>query len=260
MLATIGFGLLILAVIIQVTFLIKKAKGPDPFSHFVLLASAIIFFWEFIDRSIRIHFVAVTNVYETMVLYAGLIALLLFVYRLISKERTFPYLLFGGTVVAIVLMAVSSSPLTSKDVLPPIPALQSYWLVLHVTTAMIGESFFVVGFVAAILYLATKNEDKKIKLDRLMYVSVVIGYLFFTAGGLIFASIWAQTAWGRYWGWDPKETWSLITWLTYTAYLHSRFVRRLRGKITAILLIIGFLFTLFTIFGVNYLLSGLHSY
>lgn len=258
--STIGFGLLILAIVIQIIFLIRKTKRPDPISHFVMLLASILFFGAFIERSIRINFVAVTNTYETLVLYAGLIAMLLFIYRLIAKERTFPYVVFGGTVVAIVIMAISSSPLTSKEALAPVPALQSHWLVLHVTTAMIGEAFFVVGFVTAILYLATKNDEKKSSLDRLMYISTFIGYILFSAGGLIFAAIWAKVAWGRYWGWDPKETWSLITWITYTAYLHTRLVRKLRGRISAILVITGFIFTMFTIFGVNYILSGLHSY
>ncbi len=72
--------------------------------------------------------------------------------------------------------------------------------------------------------------------------------------------MWAQAAWGAYWSWDPKETWALITWLTYTAYLHTRLVPGLRGKASATLSIVGFAFTIFTFFGVNFLLSGLHSY
>ncbi len=82
----------------------------------------------------------------------------------------------------------------------------------------------------------------------------------FTAGALIFGAIWAQHAWGSYWSWDPKETWALITWIIYTGYLHTRFVKKMRGKGSAVISIIGFVFTIFTFFGVNYLLSGLHSY
>jgi cytochrome c-type biogenesis protein CcsB len=116
-----------------------------------------------------------------------------------------------------------------------------------------------VSFVAAIVYLATKDEARRAGADRIIYTTIGIGYPIFTAGALIFGAVWAETAWGRWWGWDPKETWAFITWLVYTAYLHTRLVKRLR-KHGATLAIIGFVFTIFTFFGVNFLLSGLHSY
>ena len=171
-----------------------------------------------------------------------------------------PFVMFGATFVCLVLLILSSSPLAPKDIQPPIPALQSYWLVLHVTFSFIGEAFFVVSFVAAVAFLATRNEDRRADMDRLITTSIGIGYPVFTAGALIFGAIWAETAWGSWWSWDPKEIWALITWLIYTAYLHTRLVRRMRGRISAVLVIAGFLATLFTFFGVNFLLSGLHSY
>jgi cytochrome c-type biogenesis protein CcsB len=97
-------------------------------------------------------------------------------------------------------------------------------------------------------------------MDRLVATSIGIGYPIFSAGALVFGAIWAETAWGAWWSWDPKETWALITWLIYTAYLHTRLVKGMRGRTSAILAIVGFLATVFTFFGVNYLLSGLHSY
>ena len=93
-----------------------------------------------------------------------------------------------------------------------------------------------------------------------MYTSIAIGYPIFVAGAIIFGAIWAKTAWGNYWSWDPKETWALITALIYTVYLHTRIIKKMRGKISAVLSIIGFAFTLFTFLGVNYLIPGLHSY
>jgi cytochrome c-type biogenesis protein CcsB len=95
-------------------------------------------------------------------------------------------------------------------------------------------------------------------LDELTYQMVMFGYLFLTIG-IITGAVWANSAWGRYWGWDPKETWSLITWLIYSILLHARFMRRWQGSRIAVLSIIGFLAVLFTYFGVN-LLPGLHSY
>ncbi len=260
MISTIAFILLILSLVIQIIFLMKKSGTPDPISHFSLLASSLLLFANTIVRSIKINFIALTNTFESLLFLSGAIALVLFIYRIKNREKAIPFMLFGGTITAIILLAIASSPILSKEILPPIPALQSYWLVLHVSFAFIGEAFFAFAFVAAIYYLIIRNEEKMKNTDRIIYTSIAIGYPIFTAGGLIFGAIWAQYAWGRYWSWDPKETWSLITWFIYTGYLHTRFVKKWRGKMTAILSIVGFVFTMFTFFGVNYLLSGLHSY
>jgi ABC-type transport system involved in cytochrome c biogenesis permease subunit len=257
-LGTIAFALLIASAAIQAVFLLRPQRRPA--SLILLLASAVLLLAITAQRSIQIRFPAVTNTYESLLFFAAVIALVLVVYRLTAREKTIPFVLFGGTIVAVAMLAIASSPVAAKEVVPPIPALQSYWLVAHVTLAFIGESFFVVAFISSIYYLATKDEEKKKRLDRLTYTSIGIGYPIFTTGALIFGAIWAETAWGNYWSWDPKETWALITWLVYTAYLHSRFVKRLRGRVSAILSVVGFVFTLFTFFGVNYLLAGLHSY
>ena len=97
-------------------------------------------------------------------------------------------------------------------------------------------------------------------LDEITYKSIAIGFPIFTLGGLIFGAIWADQAWGTYWGWDPKETWSLITWFVYAFFLHSRLLRGWRGKKVAIVAVIGFVAVIFTYLGVNLLLSGLHAY
>jgi cytochrome c-type biogenesis protein CcsB len=97
-------------------------------------------------------------------------------------------------------------------------------------------------------------------LDEITYKSIAIGFPIFTLGGLIFGAIWADQAWGVYWSWDPKETWSLITWFIYAFYLHGRMIRGWRGKRVAIVALIGFVAVIFTYLGVNLLLSGLHSY
>lgn len=97
-------------------------------------------------------------------------------------------------------------------------------------------------------------------LDEITYKSIAIGFPLFTIGGLLMGAIWANSAWGKYWTWDPKETWSLITWFVYALYLHARFVAGWRGKRVAILAVIGFIAVIFTYLGVNLVLSGLHSY
>jgi cytochrome c-type biogenesis protein CcsB len=97
-------------------------------------------------------------------------------------------------------------------------------------------------------------------LDEITYRSIATGFPIFTLGGLIFGAIWADQAWGVYWSWDPKETWSLITWFIYAFYLHSRMIRGWRGKKVAVVAVIGFMAVIFTYLGVNLLLSGLHAY
>lgn len=260
MTTTIAFALLVLAVIVQVVFLLTRKKTVDPFSHYIVFAASLLLLATIIVRSVQIRFVAVTNTFESLVFFAAAIGLVLFVYRLWAKEKTVQFIQFGASIIAVILLAVASSPIAPKEVLPPIPALQSYWLVLHVTCAFIGEAFFVISFVAAILYLLTKDKEGQKNLDRIIYTTIGIGYPIYTGGALIFGAIWAQAAWGRYWGWDPKETWALVTWLTYTVYLHTRLVRKLRGKFSAWVAVAGFVFTIFTFFGVNFLLYGLHSY
>lgn len=260
MMPTIAFFLLGAAAAIQIFFLLKKTDKPDPLSHYFLLIGSLLLLATNVQRSIQINFVAVTNTFESLVFFSGVIALLLFLYRIQKKWKVLQFVVFGSTIIALILLAIASSPIAPRDIQPPIPALQSMWLVLHVTFSFIGESFFAMSFITAIYYLVIKDEEKKLDADRLTYTAIAIGYPIYTAGALIFGAIWAESAWGSYWSWDPKETWALITWLVYTAYLHSRLVKSLRGKISAILAVIGFLFTIFTFFGVNFVLSGLHSY
>lgn len=258
--STIAFILLIVALVVQVVFLLRRDRRLDPVSHYILLAACLLLFANIIERSVKIKFVAITNTFESLVFFSGAIALVVFIYRMRNGERTLPFIMFGGTLAAIILLSLTSSPIADQTLAPPIPALQSYWLVLHVTFSFIGEAFFALAFVAAIYFLVVKDEERRKRADRIIYTSVAIGFPIFTAGALIFGAIWAQYAWGRYWTWDPKETWALITWFVYTGYLHARLVKQWRGKMTAILAIVGFVFTIFTFFGVNYLLSGLHSY
>jgi len=263
MIATIAFFVLIVALIIQVVFVIKGESALDPVSHYLLLAVALLLFSITVYRSLTIKFVAITNTFESLVFFSGVICLILFIYRLRAGKKAIELLIFGATVIAFIFLAIASSPIAPKKIAPPIPALKSYWLVLHVSFSFIGESFFALSFVTAVYYLAAgrrKNADRQDILDKLTANFIAIGYPIFTAGALIFGAIWARYAWGSFWSWDPKETWALITWLVYTAYLHARFIGKLRGRFSAVIAIVGFLFTVFTFFGVNFILSGLHSY
>jgi cytochrome c-type biogenesis protein CcsB len=123
--------------------------------------------------------------------------------------------------------------------------------------------YSVIGGLVTIIasYFTSKSiKDFKTKaFEEISYKSVAVGFPFLTAG-IITGAIWANSAWGTYWSWDPKETWSLITWFIYAAFLHSRYTQGWRGKKMAVISIIGFLFVIFTYWGVNFLLAGLHSY
>ena len=198
-----------------------------------------------------------TNMYESLSFLAWATVLALIILdRKLRIPRVAPYLML----IVVALVALASSPLMPKDAAPLVPALQSYWLWLHVSVTLLGEAFFAVAFVASLLYLAADTEEKKERLDALSYRAVAVGFPLFTLGGLVFGMVWAYKAWGTYWSWDPKEVWSLITWFVFALYLHTRIVMGWKGKRSALIAIIGFLAALFTYFGVNYLLSGLHSY
>jgi len=155
------------------------------------------------------------------------------------------------------------------------PALKSKWLTFHVVTAMFSYGAFAISFGLGIMYLLKIGEEGKGKksnphgiisrfpaldiIDELSYK--VIGFAFpLLTLCIITGAIWANYAWGTYWSWDPKETWSLITWIIYAAYLHARLMYGWKGKRAAWMTIFGFVAVLFTFFGVNYFLPGLHSY
>ena len=208
-----------------------------------------------------------TNMYESVSFLAWSSAL---AYVLVEGRfrirKAGPYVLL----IVVALMAVASSPLMPKTATPLVPALQSYWLWLHVSVTLLGEAFFAVAFVTSLLFLRADARSRKdsgrewaglaAKYDEVSYRAIAAGFPLFTLGGLVFGMIWAYRAWGSYWSWDPKEVWSLITWLVFALYLHTRIVMGWKGRRSALIAVLGFLAALFTYFGVNYLLSGLHSY
>lgn len=165
------------------------------------------------------------------------------------------------------LMLYSSSQNRGMNAL--MPALNSGWLVYHVSTVIVAYSAFCVAFVISLVFLLRdrikpgnfwdRHIPEKDMLDLYSYRASQLGLVFLTVT-IILGALWAEQAWGNYWTWDPKETWSLITWLIYAMYLHLRMGRGLKGKVAAIFAVIGFICVLFTYIGVNTLLPGLHSY
>ena len=176
--------------------------------------------------------------------------------------------------VAVVVLYTESAQL--------VPALKSYWLWIHVSAAIISSGFFTVGSVASALFLVTDRHDRRMtagqvigtgglldrlaerlpssaSLDRVAYQMIAVAFpLWFFA--IVAGAIWAEGAWGRYWGWDPKETWAFITLVIYAAYLHARSTAGWRGRPAAIVALVGFAAFLFSYIGVNIFFFGLHSY
>jgi len=211
--------------------------------------------------------IPVTNLYESLVFFAWSVNLFYLIVERKYRNRT-----FGAFVMPIAFFTMLFAVYNDSSIQPLVPALQSYWLPAHVITCFVGYAAFAVSAGVALMYLLkSKQEAAKINtgvvgllpackvLDDIVYRAIIWGFPFLTAG-IITGAAWANYAWGTYWSWDPKETWSLIVWLVYAAFLHARVTRGWHGKRAAILSIVGFLATIMCYLGVNLVLSGLHSY
>ncbi|MGB8021622.1 MAG: c-type cytochrome biogenesis protein CcsB, partial [Candidatus Nanopelagicales bacterium] len=206
------------------------------------------------------------------------------VFLLVSLRRDVRWLGLPVTMASLVNLGVAVL-LLYNDSPQLVPALKSYWLVIHVAAAIIAGGAFTVGAAATALYLvadraerdAAAPEHRRARagsrvaasiarrlpepatLDWLAYRVNAFSFPLWTFA-VIAGSIWAEDAWGRYWGWDPKETWAFITWLVYAGYLHARATAGWRGRKAALVGLVGFAAFLINFFGVNLFAGGLHSY
>ncbi len=227
----------------------------------------LIFRW-IESHQLDIGHVPLSNLYESLIFFSWATVLLYMIVEWRTRNRS-----IGTFVTPLAFLALayaSFSDNIQSSIQPLVPALQSNWLTAHVITCFFAYASFAISFGLSLMYLFKRLDTPEGRnsflkliprpglLDDLCYQMVVIGFLMLTLG-IITGSVWAHSAWGRYWGWDPKEVWSLITWFVYAAFLHSRLISGWKGKRLAILSIIGFACVLFTYFGVNYL-AGLHSY
>jgi cytochrome c-type biogenesis protein CcsB len=223
--------------------------------------------------SMGIGHAPLSNMYESLVFFAwSLIVLYLFL------EFKFKNRLIGAFVVPFAFMGMAYGSYASefsREITPLIPALQSNWLIAHVIACFIGYAAFAMACGLGIMYLLKARSQEQSggkdpnglmatlpalrQIDDLTHKTILFGFLWLSAG-IITGAIWANSAWGTYWSWDPKETWSIITWFVYGATLHARFTKGWAGKRIAWLAIIGLISVIFTYYGVNFLLSGLHSY
>ncbi|HML79039.1 c-type cytochrome biogenesis protein CcsB [Geobacter sulfurreducens] len=211
-----------------------------------------------------------SNLYESVVFFSWTIVL---IYVLLDLK--YRYRVIGAFVMPFALMGMAWAQLgLHSGIEPLVPALQSNWLLYHVITCFLGYAAFAVACGISIMYLIREKHERSTPgneqsivatfpgsriLDDLNYKSIMIGFPLLTLG-IVTGAAWANYAWGTYWSWDPKETWSLIVWFIYAAFLHARITRGWAGRRAAWLSIIGFVATIFCYLGVNLLLSGLHSY
>ncbi|HAJ70982.1 MAG TPA: c-type cytochrome biogenesis protein CcsB [Methylophilaceae bacterium] len=209
--------------------------------------------------------IPISNLYEVFILFCLITALLYLHY-----EDKFNTKQLGGFVLLVINAAVGFILWYRFDrgadaIQPLVPALQSYWMKIHVPANFIGYGSFSLAAMVAAAYLLAKRGILASRLpsleilDDVMYKSIAVGFAFFTIATIL-GAMWAAEAWGGYWSWDPKETWALIVWLNYAAWLHLRMVKGLRGRVLAWWALIGLLVTTFAFLGVNMFLSGLHSY
>jgi len=200
-----------------------------------------------------------TNFYESLIFFAWCISLILIIMK---KSFRLPILTMFASITSLTFMGYASlSTSVDRAIQPLIPALQSNWLHIHVFTCFIAYAAFALSFFSGLFSLLPRGSllPSKEVLDETNYRSVMVGFPMLTAG-IMTGAVWAHYAWGSYWSWDPKETWSLITWIVYALFLHARFVKGWQGRRMALLSVIGFMSVIFTYFGVNFILSGLHSY
>ena len=214
---------------------------------------------------VDIGHIPISNLYEVFILFCMITALFYLYYEQHYATRQlgpFVLLVISAAVGFLLWYTISRE---ASEIQPLVPALQSWWMKIHVPANFIGYGTFSLAAMVSAAYLL-KSSDLLVDrlpslevLDDVMYKAIAVGFAFFTIATIL-GALWAAEAWGGYWSWDPKETWALIVWLNYAAWLHMRLMKGLRGRVAAWWALVGLLVTTFAFLGVNMFLSGLHSY
>lgn len=269
----ISMGIYVLCFLFYLIFSTIRNWVIGTISTSLLIIGLIIHSGGLVLRWVETHrtgygYIPLSNMYESLIFFSWTIILIYLIIEFKYQEKIIGVFVTPFAFLAIALTSII--PNINPTITPLVPALQSNWLTIHVTTCFFGYASFAVSFGISILYLIQARNELKMGgsskwlpstriLDEINYKSILIGFPMLTLG-IITGAAWANYAWGSYWSWDPKETWSLITWFIYAAFLHARLTKDWKGRRTALLSILGFIFVLFTYFGVNYIISGLHSY
>ena len=227
-----------------------------------------------VTRGLAVHRVPWGDMYE-FVISVSCVAVLFFL-GLMIKYRPYHLGLFFLAPIVIIMGLAQTVIYTPAG--PLVPALNSYWLAIHVTAMTLASGTFMVAAVLAVVYLFAERHTRRVaaglssrygevfrllpsaeRLDQIAYRTVVFAFPIWTFG-IMAGAIWADEAWGRYWGWDPTETWAFITWVVYACFLHARVTAGWRGRRAAIIQLVGFGCLLFNLLGVSLFITGLHSY
>ena len=294
------FAILLIAMIsywINLSFFNKNNFFSNIGKICTLLANGILFF-VLASRWIISGYFPLSNLYESLLFLTWLLLTLYFYVEFQTKSK-----LIGAILIPVAVLINGFSNLTLSPEMqkasPLVPALQSNWLMMHVSMMLLSYATLIIGSLLCILFLVisqskeidlkqitnsttslysimldyyeTKlfssqnnlSELRKLKLlqslDYWGYRIIGLGFPFLTIG-IISGGVWANEAWGSYWSWDPKETWALITWIVFATYLHARITKGWEGRKTAILGSVGFFVIWICYLGVNFLGKGLHSY
>ncbi len=256
-----------LAMAAYLVFFFSQKKPVRRTARMIFFSAATIHTLNILARYVEAGHTPITSQHEAVSFFAWSVAwcYLSFRWRYTVKN-------FGTFVSAMVFILMVFSSLASRRIMPLVPALQSWWLPVHASISLVADGFLALACIGSIMYLLQEREIKNKRfglfysrlpsldsLDKLNQHCLSVGFPLLTLG-IITGSLWAKQAWGAYWHWDPKETWSLITWFLYAAVVHQRFTVGWRGRRVAVLTIIAFVAVLFTLWGVTFLLKGVHTY
>ncbi len=248
-------------------FFVSQKKRMRDAARLLLVLSGVLQTLYILSRYQLAGHTPITSQHEAVVFFAWATtwAYLSFRWRYSVKN-------FGAFVSLLIFLLLVISALSSREVSQLLPALQSWWLPVHAGVSLLAYGFLSLAFCGGLMYLLQERELKSKRfgyffqrlpsldaLDQLNSHCLTAGFVFLTLG-IVTGSIWARQAWGTYWQWDPKETWSLITWFIYLLQIHQRFTVGWRGKRASVMAIFGFAAVVFTLWGVTYLLGGVHSY
>lgn len=267
MLFKITLGLYFLATLTYLTCLYKQRPFLNRTASALLAGGFLTHSLELFSQYLDLGQAPVTNLPQSLSFFSWT---LVAIYLLLQLR--YQVIVLGSFLTPLALISILIAAALPSSTEPLDPVLRSYWFPIHVTSAFLGNGFFGLAFCSGIMYLLQEHQVKGKRmgffyhrlpslriLDEMNYRCLTLGFPLLTLG-IISGSVWAEYAWGSYWNWDPKQTWSLITWLVYAALLHGRLTFGWRGRRAAILSILGFSIMLFTFVGVNLILKGAHNF
>lgn len=261
---TAAMVLYLISMVLYFIFFVMKKEKAGRIGDWTMAAAFVVHSAAMLTRGIGAGRLPLTNQYEFATSFAWGICLcyLMFLWR-------YKFRALGTFVTPVIFLIIGYAAMQSREVRELMPALRSNWLGIHVSSAIISYGAFGVSFAVSLIFLLRRGMEgnsfwrehipEPERLDLISYRAVSLGFLFLSFV-IVSGAIWAERAWGSYWSWDPKETWSLVTWIIYAIYLHLRVSRGWKGKSAAVFAVLGFVCVIFTYIGVNTLLPGIHSY